>query len=58
MRKTLSVPEKHQKRIAIQTLKMNDKILGVMGGPTKEEARTFLKSAVGFTDQQIQTLEK
>lgn len=54
--KNLSVPEKHQLRIALQTLKMNDAMVGVMGGMNKEEARAFLKSK-GYSDQQIQKLE-
>jgi len=39
----LSVPDQHQKRIAIQTLKMSDAMVGVMGGMNKEEARNFLR---------------
>ena len=33
---------KHQRRIAIDTLKMSDIGALIMGGMTKEEARTFL----------------
>lgn len=33
----------HQTKIAKRTLKMPNEILGVMGGPTKEEAKEFLK---------------
>ena len=32
----------HQVRIARQTLKMPDAMVGVMGGPTKAEARATL----------------
>lgn len=39
----LSIPEQHQKRIAIQTLKLHDEAVAVMGGMTKEEARSFLR---------------
>jgi rRNA maturation endonuclease Nob1 len=38
----MSVPEKHQLRIAIDSLKMNPAMLGVMGGPSKEEALQIL----------------
>lgn len=38
----MSVPEKHQLRIAIQTLKMPDPMVGVMGGMDKEQALKFL----------------
>jgi len=34
----MSVPDKHEFRIAVQTLKMPDAMLGVMGGPSKEQA--------------------
>jgi hypothetical protein len=34
---------KHQIEIAKRTLKMTDAILGVMGGPTKEEAKETLR---------------
>lgn len=40
---------RHQIEIAKRTLKMPDAILGVMGGPTKEEAKkTLLKYSVKF----------
>ena len=39
----LTVPEKHQLRIARDTLKMPDAMVGVMGGPTKEEAKEIIK---------------
>jgi hypothetical protein len=54
--RNLSVPEKHQLRIALQTLKMTDAGANIMGGMNKEEARSFLKSK-GYSDQQIQKLE-
>jgi hypothetical protein len=38
----MSVPEKHQLRIAIQTLKAPDAMVGVMGGMDKEQALQFL----------------
>lgn len=42
MPKTLSIPEQHQKKIAISTLRMSDVGVMVMGGMTKDEARRFL----------------
>jgi hypothetical protein len=54
--KSLSVPEQHQKNIAIKTLKMPDAMVGVMGGMDKDEARKFLKS-IGYTDAQVRKLE-
>ncbi len=35
-------PEWHQLKIAIKTLQMNDAMAGVMGGPSKDEARQTL----------------
>jgi hypothetical protein len=55
--KTLSVPEKHQKKIALQTLKYSDAGAKIMGGMTKDEAKKFLKS-IGYTDRQIKKLEE
>lgn len=43
----LSVPEKHQLRIAYDTLKMNDVMARVMGGMTKDEAREIIKRLTG-----------
>lgn len=45
--KNLSVPEKHQLKIAIQTLKYSDAGARIMGGPTKEEAREIIKKLTG-----------
>jgi hypothetical protein len=53
----LSVPEQHQKKIAINTLKMSDVGASIMGGMTKVEARNFLKK-IGYSDKQIEHLEK
>jgi hypothetical protein len=39
----MSVPEKHALRIAIQTLKMPDAMVGVMGGPDKASALKTLE---------------
>lgn len=51
------VANKHQKKIAISTLKMHDLGAKLMGGMTKAEARAFLKK-IGYTDQQIAKLEE
>jgi len=52
----LTVPEKHQKRIAIDTLKMSDAGAGIMGGMTKDEARKFL-ARIGYSEDAIKKLE-
>ena len=56
-KKSLTVPQKHQLKIAKDTLKMSDVGARVMGGMTKDEARKFLKS-IGYTDNEIKKLEK
>lgn len=43
----LSVPEKHQLRIAYQTLKMNDVMARVMGGMTKAQAKEIIYKLTG-----------
>lgn len=43
MRK-LTVPQKHQKKIAIRTLQLNDVGMMILGGMNKPEARDFLRS--------------
>lgn len=46
-----TVPEQHQIKIAKQTLKMPDAMVGVMGGMTKEEAREILRRhGIRFTE--------
>jgi len=55
--KNLSVPEQHQKAIALKTLKMNDIGVRIMGGMSKQEARDFLKK-IGYTDTKIRDIEK
>lgn len=54
--KKLSVPEKHQKKIAIKTLKMSDIGAAIMGGMTKNEARNFLLK-IGHTNSYIDKVE-
>jgi len=46
-RRELSVPEKHQLRIARDTLRMPDAMVRVMGGPTKAEAKEIIKRLTG-----------
>lgn len=55
--KTLDVPDKHRKKIAIDTLKMSDSGAKIAGGMTKDEARKFLKS-IGYSDDKIKKLEE
>lgn len=43
----LDVPEKHQLRVARQTLQMSDVMARVMGGPTKEQARRIILELTG-----------
>lgn len=54
--KNLDVFKRHQLKIALQTLKMNDAGASIMGGMDKDEARKFLKS-IGYADWQIRKLE-
>ena len=39
----LTMAEKHQLAIARRTLRMSDEMAGVMGGPTKAEAREIIE---------------
>ena len=41
--RTLTVPEKHQLRIARQTLKLSDVGSLILGGPSKAEAREIIR---------------
>ncbi len=45
--RNLSVPERHQIKIARQTLKMNDVGARIMGGMTKDEARRIIERLTG-----------
>lgn len=47
MKRELSVPEKHQLKIAKKTLRMNDVFSLVMGGPSKSEAREIIYRLTG-----------
>ncbi len=48
-RRQLSVPERHQLKIAMDTLRMPDAMANVMGGPTKAEAREIIFRFTGRT---------
>ncbi len=43
----LSVPERHQLKIARDTLRMADAMVGVAGGPSKAEAREIILRLTG-----------
>lgn len=47
MKRTLSVPERHQLNIAKRTLELSDVGALIMGGMTKEEARIIIKKLTG-----------
>lgn len=57
IKKNLSVPEKHQLKIARDTLKMSDAGAMVMGGMSKAEAREFLRK-IGYSDTRIKKMEE
>lgn len=46
-KRTLTVPEKHQLKIARQTLKMSEAGALIMGGPNHAEAREIIKHLTG-----------
>ena len=57
MKSNKSNPAKYnQEKVSLGTLKMNPAMLGVMGGQTKEEAISFLKS-IGYTEAEINKLQ-
>jgi hypothetical protein len=45
--KHLTVPEKHQLKIARDTLRMNDVMARIMGGPDRAEARAIILRLTG-----------
>ena len=53
----LSVPQKHQKKVSIKTLRMSDMGVLIMGGQTKPEARAFLLS-IGYSPSRIADIER
>lgn len=54
--KKLSVPEQHQRKIALNTLKLSKAGALIMGGMNHEGARQFLRS-IGYSDVRIAKLE-
>lgn len=56
MTKNLSTFDKHQQKIAKDTLRMSDAGAMIMGGMNKDEARAFLAS-IGWTAERIAALE-
>lgn len=54
----LSVPEKHQKKIALSTLRMSHAGALIMGGMTKKQAREFLKEVCKWSAQRIDKYEE
>jgi hypothetical protein len=57
-KRRLTIPEQHQAKIALQTLKMPDAMVGVMGGPTKKQARAFLRSIGVKNPTRFEALER
>ena len=51
-KRTLDTFQTHQKRIALATLRMTDVGAFVMGGMTKDEARSFLRS-IGINPEHV-----
>jgi len=43
----LTIPEKHQLKIARRTLKLNDPMVAIMGGMTKKQAKEIIKKLGG-----------
>ncbi len=52
----MDIFKRHQKKIAISTLKMSDVGARIMGGMTKNEAKMFLGS-IGWSTAAIDRLE-
>lgn len=56
MRKPRDIGERHQLKIARDTLRMHDAGAAIMGGMSKDEARSFLLR-FGYSELQISRLE-
>jgi len=54
---SLNTFQKHQKKIALDTLKMSDTGASIMGGMNKDDARSFLMT-IGYSQKQIDKLEE
>jgi hypothetical protein len=46
-KRELTVPERHQLRIAKQTINMPDAIAAIMGGPSKDDAEATIIELTG-----------
>jgi hypothetical protein len=55
--KTLDTFKQHQKKIAVQTLKLSDAGAAILGGMTKSEARNFLRKS-GWSEAKVKKLEQ
>ncbi len=53
----LSVPEQHQFKIAKSTLRLSDVGARILGGMSKEEARLFLATKIGWSENRIKKYE-
>ena len=49
--RSLSVPERHQLRIAYDTLKLSDIGAQILGGMTKDEAREIIQKFTGSSPE-------
>lgn len=47
MERQLSVPERHQLKIARKTLRMHDAAVNILPGPSKAEAREIIQKLTG-----------
>lgn len=56
MKHTLTVPERHQLKIARATLKMSDAMANVMGGMTRAEAREIVNRLAGARNTNRSTI--
>jgi len=52
-----SVPDKHQIAIAKKTLRLSDVGAMILGGMTKEEARSVLREKAGWSQDRIANFE-
>ena len=47
----LTVPERHQLKVARDTMKMSDVGAFIMGGPSKDEARAIILKLTGKVEE-------
>ncbi len=53
----LSIAEKHQLRIAHDTLKMPDEMVGGKGGPDKKQAKQIIRQLLGGKGRKVNSME-